>query len=257
MEIAKNLYIPIEADSVLSPQFYYGDPLTAIYFITSDDQYGRITFDKLDSIRVSRGEYFPYKVDEDSPYCWVRTVENSTWLEERFHYENKYYGSSYEFNGDVNEMITDFKHYVFIFHDEFIEAIAKGIWFEEDSESLLGKELSNGHPLLPISETEVVKFEAHGLTCQARINTKDQAKLKQDSVYCSQKLIQFALELEHISIDHTLSLEYRQNRHISVLKGYFGHKEIEFDHISTLEEVKPYIKSYMKEVAQRRKAMGK
>lgn len=259
MEIARGLYIPIEADSVLSPNLYYGDPLTAIYFITADEKYGRITFEKIDSIKVSRGEHFPYQYERNQkyPYCWVRIVENSSWLGERFNYENKYYGSSYEFNGDVNEMLSDFKHYVFIFHDEFIEVLAKGIWFEENSESLFGKELSSGHPLLPIIESNVVKFEAYGLTCQARINAKDEEELKQDSVFCSQKLIQFALELENTSINHTLSLTYRKNKHISLLKGYFGNKEIEFDKIPTLEEVKPYIELYMKEASERRKLMGK
>jgi len=257
--MAKGLYIPIKADSVLSPQLYYGDPLTAIYFITAHEKYGRITFEKLDSIKVSRGEHFPYKYEwnDDSPDYWVRIVQNSSWLKERYNYENKHYGSSYEFNGDVNEMLSDFKHYVFSFHDEFIEVIASGIWFEEDSESLLEKELSNGHPFLPISKSNIVKFEAYGLTCQARINNKTEEELKLNSIYCSQKLIQFALELENTTINHTLSLTYRKNKYISKLKGYFGNKEIEFDKIARLEDVKPYIELYMKEVAERRKLMGK
>ena len=259
MEISKGLYIPIEADSVLSPQIYYGDPLPAIYFDTSDEKYGRITFEKLDSLKVSRGEYSPYQyeISQDCPYCWVRIVEDSNWLKERFNYENMYYGSSYEFNGDVNEMLIDYKHYVFKFHDEFIEAIAKGIWFEENSESLFGKGLSIGHPFLSIPESSMVRFDAYGLTCQARINTKDEKELMLNSVFCSQKLMQFALELENTSINNTLSLMCRNNKYISILSGYFGNKEIEFDKIPRLEEVKPYIESYMKEVAQRRKSMGK
>lgn len=258
MEIAKDLYVPIEADFVLSPQLYYGDPLTSIYFLTSDEKYGRITFEKLDSIKVSRGEYFPYEyeLNEDSEHCWVKIVENSSWLKERFNYEYKHYGTSYEFNGDVNEMLSDFKHYVFSFHDEFIEVLASGFWFEEDSKSLFNKELLNGHPFLPISETNMIKFEAYGLICQARINNKSEEELKRNSVYCSQKLIEFALELEDITVNHCLNLTYRKNKHISMLKGYFGKKEIEFDKIARFEDVKPYVELYMKEVAERRKLMG-
>ncbi len=78
-----------------------------------------------------------------------------------------------------------------------------------------------------------------------------------NSIYCSQKLIEFALELENTNVNHTLSLVYKDNKHISRLKGYFGKIETEFDKIAGLEDVKPYIELYMKEVAERRKLMGK
>lgn len=259
MEVAKDLFVTIEADSVLSPQLYYGDPFVAVYFTTADDKHGRITFENLDSIRISRGEHFPYKYDwkADSEYCWIKVVQNSSWLRERYNYEHKYYGTAYQFNGDVNEMLTDFKHYVFSFHDEFIEAIARGFWLEESSTKLPGKVLTKGHPFLPISENNVVKIEAHGLTCQARINNLSEEVLKLNSVFCSQKLIEFALELENTSVSNTLSLIHRNNKYISTLRGYFGNNEIEFDKFARLEDVKPYIETYMKEVAERRKSMGK
>ena len=154
-------------------------------------------------------------------------------------------------------MLTDFKHYVFRFHDEFIEAIARGFWLEESSTKLPEKALSKGHPFLPILENNVVKIEAHGLTCQARINNLSEEVLKLNSVFCSQKLIEFALELENTSVTNTLSLIHRDNKYISTLKGYFGNNEIEFDRFALLEDVKPYIETYMKEVAERRKSMGK
>lgn len=263
MEVARDLYVPVERDHVLSPQLCYGDPFdediwTAIYFITEDEQYGRITFEGLDSIKISRGEYFPYpyKKSEEVPYSWVKIVENSRWQKERFNYEKTHYGSSYEFGGDVNEMLYDYKHYVFSFHDEFIEAIAQGIWFETSSEKLLGKALLPGHPFLPLPESNTIKIEAYGLICQVRINSKDEEILKRDARLCSQTLMEFALELgERPSINHTLSLILRNNKYISVLRGYFGQAKVEFDKIPTLEEVKPYIESYMKEVAERRRGM--
>ncbi|HEX9058821.1 MAG TPA: hypothetical protein VF941_01435 [Clostridia bacterium] len=82
-------------------------------------------------------------------------------------------------------------------------------------------------------------------------------ELIQNSIYCSQKLIEFALELENTNVNHTLSLTYKENKYISRLKGYFGKIEAEFDKIAGLEDVMPYIELYMKEVAERRKLMGK
>ena len=121
METVKQIRIPVIADSVLSPEFFYGDG-TGIYFVTGDDQYGRITFENLESVKICRGEVMPYKVDYSlgDRGTWIYQVENSKWQQERFDYENRYYGKSYEFGGDVNEMLTDFKHYLFSFHDQFI-----------------------------------------------------------------------------------------------------------------------------------------
>jgi hypothetical protein len=58
------LEVPLTADSVDSPIVNYGGGLTSINFLTKDERWGRVTFEKLDSIKVSRGEYelsFPRK----------------------------------------------------------------------------------------------------------------------------------------------------------------------------------------------------
>ena len=101
MELVKRIKIPVIADPVLSPDVYYGDNLTGIYFQTHDDQFGRITFNNLDTIKVCRGEMMPYE------YNWgayergvlVFKIENSKWLTKRFKYENDNYDQSYEFGG--------------------------------------------------------------------------------------------------------------------------------------------------------------
>jgi hypothetical protein len=248
MEFAKGLLIPIKCDLVLSPNVFYGDPMTAIYFTTSDDKYGRITFEDLDSIRVSRGEYLPYEDDwvEDKPYCWISIVQNSNWLMERYNYESKYYGDSYEFCGDVDDMLFYFKHYIFSFHDQFVEAIARGFWFEDSSKNLFRKPLSEGHPSLPISETSMIRFETHGITCIARTTTKKEHALKEDSIYHSQKLIEFAFELDgKTSVDYTLILTCHDGKFISILRGFFGNSLITFNKFATFEDAKPYIESYM------------
>jgi hypothetical protein len=258
MELAKGIVIPVIADSVLSPDVFYGDSLTGIYFQTQDDQYGRITFESLDALKICRGEYLPYpdNWNEGQQFTWVYKVENSNWQKERYNYEKQNYGSSYEFGGNVEEMQTDFNHYLFKFHDEFIEVIAKGFWFEQDTVSLFKRGFQDGHPFLDLPDSNAEKFVAHSLTCQIRRNQKATEELMSNAEFCSQKLIQFALELEgKTSINNTLVLSYKNGRLISSLRGNFQKEIVEFDGIAELNDVKPYIEKYMKDVFERRKGV--
>lgn len=260
MEIAKGIIIPVVADFVLSPDVLYGDELTGIYFQTEDEQYGRITFENLDALKICRGENLPFTDDwkEGQEYPWVYKIENSKWLKERFNYENANYGSSYEFGGNVNEMLTDFSHYLFKFHDQFIEVIARGFWFEQDKTSLFKSELQVGHPFLNLPDTDIEKFVSHNLTCQIRTNPTPQDKLISDAKFCSQKLIEFALELDgKATVDNSLILAYKNGKLFSSLRGFFGKQIVEFDGLAKLTDVKPYIEKYIEEVYERRKAMGK
>lgn len=114
--------VPLEADSVDSPIIYYGEPMTAIHFITEDGRWGRITFERLDSLRVSRGENepFPPATDDADGFHWVSTISNSAWLRERYEYEKRHYGSAHNFGGNVDEMPEEYFHYVFSFRDQFV-----------------------------------------------------------------------------------------------------------------------------------------
>ncbi|WP_130734656.1 hypothetical protein [Flavobacterium sp. J27] len=260
MELAKGIIIPIIADFVLSPDVLYSDALTGIYFQTEDAQYGRITFEKLDALQICRGEILPYADNWETgqEYPWVYQIENSKWLKERFNYEQKNYGNSYEFNGNVNEMLTDFSHYIFKFHDQYVSALAKGFWYEKDKTSLFKREFQIGHPFLNLPKEPIERFVSHNLTCQVRVNPKPQEQLISDAKYCSQKLIEFALELDgRASVNHTLILFYRNGKLISSLKGYFGEEIATFDGIATLEEAKPYLEKYIGEVYNRRKVKVK
>lgn len=202
----------------------------------------------------------PYE-HESSVYergAWVFKIDNSKWLAERFKYENEHYGNSYQFNGDVNEMLTDFNHYLFSFHDQFVEVIAKGFWFEKNMESLFGRELTPGHPFLPLPQEGAEILMAHNLTCQVRSNKQPMNEIAANAKFCPQKLFEFALELDsRASVNHTVTLVSRQGKLISQLNGYFGNSEIEFEGIATLAQVRPYIENYLLEVAGRRKKMGK
>lgn len=256
MELAKEIIIPVIADNVLSPDVFYSYELTGIYFETQDGQYGRITFENLDSLKICRGEVLPYSIkwEEVKNNSWVFKVENSNWQKERYIYEKENYGSSYEFSGNVDEMQTEFSHYVFRFHDEFIEVIARGFWFEKDEESLFNKSLQEDHPFLKISDSNVEKFFAHSLTCQIRRNTKTDEELISNAKFCSQKLIEFALEIDgDASVNNSLILLYKNGKLISRLKGSFGTQIAEFEGIAKFDEVKPYIKKYMSEVYESRK----
>ncbi|MEG0848237.1 MAG: hypothetical protein RSD71_00800 [Flavobacterium sp.] len=260
MELVKKIQIPVIADSVLSPDVYYSDELTSIYFQTEDDKFGRITFYNLDAIKICRGELMPFEYDwnQHERGDWVYKIENSKWLLERYNYENKNYRTSYEFGGNVDDMTTDFNHYLFSFHDQFIEVIAKGFWFEKDPASLFKKSLQSNHPFLNLPEIDVNRFSAYNLTCQVRKNQKTTEELIADAQYCPQKLFQFALEIGNTaSIDHSLNLQYRNGKLISVLRGYFGKQIVEFEGIASFDDVKPYIEKYIEEVSIRRKEMGK
>jgi len=260
MESLKGINIPVIADSVLDPELYYGHKITGIYFQTEDDLFGRITFYNLDALKVCRGEVIPYECDwgVHAPGTWIFKVNNSKWLKERFEYEHENYGSAYEWGGDVSEMLTDFSHYLFSFHDQFIEVVAKGFWFEKDSKSLFGKELQDGHPFLPLPEAPEKKILAYNLTCQVRVNTNHTSDIIANSAYCPQKLFEFALELDgRTSVNNTVIITSHQGKVVSRLRGYLGDLIAEFNGVATLEEVKPHVEKYMSEIYERRKAMGK
>src|SRR4051812_6175863 len=119
-EWARGIEIPYEPDSVLGPEINYGaGPPTAVYYQTEEDDWVRVTFEKLDALRVCRGEYLPYPDDWEArsavPSLYI--VENSRWLRERHAYEARHYRTCYEFGGDVDEMLTEFDHYLLPFHD--------------------------------------------------------------------------------------------------------------------------------------------
>lgn len=132
--IARAVGVPLNADSVAPPRLVYGslnvvseagqdDSYTAVYFeIAGSGSLGRITFEGLDAVRAARGEWLPYDIASPrNAGDWVFTVQESPWLTERHHYEIKHYSAP---------LLETFQHYVFEFHDEFVEAIAEGIWLD-------------------------------------------------------------------------------------------------------------------------------
>lgn len=152
--------VPVIADPVAGPTVTYGEELTSIKFLTRDNGWARVTFDHLDSIRVSRGEFDPYPRDwkPGDQLHWVSEVVPSSWLQERLEYEKKHYGEAFKWTGDVDEMLRDFSHYGLRFHDR--SRLATTNW-------------SN-------------LMEAHGMTCEFWPNTRPMDETLNDAHLCSQ-----------------------------------------------------------------------
>ncbi len=259
-EIARGFNVTVEADSVDSPMVIYGGAGTAILFTTEIEKYGRVTFEGLDALKVCRGENCPYENDwkKGSPYRWVSKVENSLWLTERHAYESKYYKHAYEFGGDVDEMLSDYSHYLFSFHDEFVEAISSGVWFEESETPFTERELTEGHPFLPLPMESMEFIKAHEIKCQVRLTQLSDSQLIENANYCSQPIMEFAPELDgSASVSMCLRLRKRNGKVCSILDKSFGGETAVFDGIAKLEDVKPHIESWLCGIRERRREMGK
>ena len=259
--------VPLIADPVAGPTVTYGEvlesgeELTSIKFLTENDGWARVTFENLDSIRVSRGEYAPYPSDwkPGDPLHWVSEVVPSPWLQERYEYEKAHYGQAYEFSGDVDEMLRDFSHYVFSFHDQFVEALSSGIWLEPLDKSSDSETVSATHPLraLPRPTTPDL-IEAYGMVCEIWPNTRPMNQILEDAKLCSQKLLQFALVLDGVpNISWTLAVRVRYGKVRSSLRPSIGPVRAIFEGVASLEHVRPHVESWLREVMERRKRMGK
>ena len=246
MEKATGIFIPIENDYVERPTIIYSEELHSICFLTEDEKYGRITFEKLDSLRVARGEHLPYEYEwkEDEPYCWVYRIENSHWLMERYDYEKKYYGDAYEFGGNVDEMLTDFSHYVFKFHDEFIEIISRGFWFEKSETLLVNLPLSKNHPELKLDNRncEIIKMKRRN--CKVVKSESPIAKIEADSQFHRQRLFEFYEEKTEDDFSEIFTVYvFQRNREThSCVSGFFGREIFVKKGVITLEEVMPFLK---------------
>lgn len=257
----RGIAVPVQADSVAGPVVTYGDGPASINLLTRDELWARVTFEQLDSLRVSRGEYAPYPSDwkEGDPLHWVSIVAPSPWLRERYDYEKRHYANAYGFNGDVDEMLSDFVHYVFSFHDQFVEVLCAGIWFELANAPIGHREPDESHPLLDLPPSFTVEsFEASGITCQVRRNPRPLEEILQDAELCSQKLFQFAPELDgSANVSWTVDVRVRDRKVRSRLKSFFGKVEQTFDGVVGLENVRPRIEQWLREVSERRRQMGK
>jgi hypothetical protein len=188
----------------------------------------------------SSDEHNDWRVGD--PLHWIWEVIPSPWLWERYEYEKTHYGQTYEWTGNVDEMLRDFSHYVFSFHDQFVEVLAAGIWFETlddfDSEAVCVK-----HPLRDLTRpTEPDVLIANGIACEIWPNTRPVEQILEDAKLCSQKLLQFALVLDGAArAGCTLTVRVRHVEVKSTLRPHFGRVSATFDGVAGLEDARPYL----------------
>jgi hypothetical protein len=207
-----------------------------------------VTFEGLDAIRASRGEVAPYDDGHDFS-SWVYNVLDSTWLAERHAYE----WSNYE-----TPLLETHQHYLFRFHDEFVEAIAQGIWVDTVSPSdpfTVGTD----HPgsTLPLG-CAVDQGEAHGLAWQVRSTEIDQQTLVANSALCSQRLFEFSLHLDgKDSVCATALVRTRDGRTRTHLTRSWVGAVASLDGIAAPGDFAVEWDGYCRQVAERRQEMGK
>ena len=260
-QFAHHHEVPLKADAVAPPIVHYGHPMTAIHFITQDGRWGRVTFERLDSLRMSRGEGnpFPPYPDEPDAFGWVTTISNSAWLRERYEYEKRLYGTAYNFGGNVDEMLEEYFHYVFSFHDEFVEAIAAGIWLEADDAMLGDREMDAPHPLRGLAHLDALEhFESSGIRCFVRRNPMSDDEIDRAAALCSQTVLEVGAELDgEATPSWFLTRRVRNGIGKSHLRGFFRNAVETYATIPSLAEIRPHIDQWLSEVRERRRQMGK
>jgi hypothetical protein len=260
---ASALAVPLVADSIASPRLVYGgldlrhpdgadQAYSALYFeVARSGELGRVTFEGLDAVRGSRGEQWPYKVVDHAQDGWVYLVEGAGWLRERHAYEMRHYKTP---------LLDTHQHYLFVFHDEFVEAIAEGIWFDlADRDDQLAAPPT--HPLSPLSpELPNETFaSAQGLVWQLQRSPRGDAELLQASRYCSQRVYQFNLTLDGQTRE-SASIWVRTTRHglVSRFTRPWPVGEVaRTEGFAQPSDFAQQWETYLAEVAQRRSQMGK
>lgn len=248
---------PFQPDPVLAPGLRYDEGSLILFYVAVDEEsHVRVTFEGLDSMRAARGEYSPYWSEENDDYSSIAVVQPSPWLKERHEYESAHYGESYEWGRGADTMLVDTHHYLFLFHDGFIEILARGVWFEPRAEPLRQThEIGPGHPfgVLP-PDAQLASGEHDGIRFEVRGSSRPEARLIADARLCSQPLLQLFIDGGS-----------RPDRQVRVrasidgdavwadVIGALGVETDRFDHVPTLEEVLPDFRAWVSEVAERRR----
>ncbi|MHC5309146.1 hypothetical protein ACYSNM_03545 [Myroides sp. LJL116] len=252
MEFLEPIKIPVIADLVLSPVVIYGTEFTSLNFETEDQEFGRIVLDKLDAIKVCRGEILPYAFQESmqqiDEVVWVFKVKNSKWLQERYAYEKKYYGDSYEWGNSVEEMLSDYSHYLFAFHDEFVEVLAKGFWFEQAPSSLVGRPLPVNHPLQKLTTTCIDDLHIGQKRYVLKFNPLDIDVLAIQAEFCQQVLAEvWNGDFEDGYAEAAVRLKYVNQEFVCFYQPAFG-KAVPFKKgIATREDIVSYLRQRSEE----------
>ena len=156
-------------------------------------------------------------------------------------------------------MLEEYFHYVFSFHDQFVEAIAAGIWLEVDDAMLGEREMGSPHPLKGLEHIDVAEhFESSGIRCFVRRNPMSNDELDRAAALCSQTVLEVGVELDGSSTPSWfLTRRVRNGIGKSYLRGYFGNAAETYTAIPSLADIRPGIDQWLSEVRERRRQMGK
>ncbi len=252
--------LEIEPDSVDGPEVRYGEHGASLDYPRRHGGWARVVFDRWDSLRVSRGEYPPYAAAdvENDRHSSISIVRPSTWLRERYEYERRHYGEAYAFTGQVDEMLREFEHYLFSFHDQFVEVVAGGVHFDL-SDAPHDRALYQRPGWADLPESCVAhRWQCSAITCQIRLDSRPRDAIIAASRFCDQSIVQVALELDgRASVSQRLSVRTRDGETKSRWREYFGRVSHTFDGVPSLEELRPLIEEHAAMVRARRTGMGK
>lgn len=197
----------------------------------------------------SRGEHLPY--DNGLDYSsWVYTIRDSAWLAERHAYEQEHYETP---------LLETYQHYLFCFHDDFVEAIAEGVWFDVASADDPFR-IDRDHPLSAAPFTDTAKEGvAHGLPWAVRTTDRPASTTLAASAFCSQRLFDFILRLdgeESVSASALLRTREGRTRTHLTMPWWVG-VVASVDGVAGPDDFAGHWDEYCREVAQRRREMGK
>jgi hypothetical protein len=119
--------------------------------------------------------------------------------------------------------------------------------------------LDAAHPLKGLSHVNPTeKFESSGITCFVRRNPLSPDQIESAARLCSQTILEVGAELGGRS-NASWFLTRRTMAGVgkTYLRSYFGNAEEVFAGVPTLDEIRPRIDRWLKEVRDRRRQMGK
>ncbi len=153
-------------------------------------------------------------------------------------------------------MLSDFDHYLFNFHELVVEALARGVWFEQSSQPFPMDYRSPSHPLSPLPESAITaRFNVAGIVCQVRTNPAPRADVLAAAHYCSQPLYHFAPELDGRGrVAYRLDLRERRGEIRSTLTNSLGRREATVIGIPALTAAKALVEPHLREISDRRRA---
>lgn len=251
----------LHPETSCGPEIHY-DGRPSFTYPDRNDEIVRVSFERWDALRVCRGEHLPFEFEPAGEYPqgawpWCFVVDQSPWLAERYAYEKAHYGSAYNFGGNVDEMLTDFDHYVLSFHDEFVEVIAGGIWFERIAGALPPGQYADEHPARELGpERCIERFVHRGIECEVLQSQHSTEEIRERALLCAQPVVAFEFSFPGEKRGRAaFTLTMRARRGVTVYlwrSGFFDHEKARFEEMPPMEELRRRFLDYLDEVIARR-----